>query len=311
MCSSDLKAFPDWAAYWAQRGYAALAMDTAGQGPQGKLPDGGPDQSDDAKFGDFDSNEVTDMWTYHAVAAIIRGHSLLAAQPEVDRHRVGITGISWGGYLTCIVAGLDNRLKVAVPVYGCGFIHVNSCWVKPWFSRMSNAQFRRWTKYFEPSQYLPGVRCPILFLNGSNDFAYPLDSYRKSYASVPGHKTLSVIINLPHGHIWTFKEVDCFVDSVLLKGPPLPRISPLRRTGDRAFAKAYSPTALAKAQLHYTTDAGDWQKRAWKSVPAELANGKVTAALPGDLPLVYFVSVTDSRGLTVSTPHQELPGSTR
>jgi hypothetical protein len=68
---------------------------------------------------------------------------------------------------------------------------------------------------------------------------------------------------------------------------------------------------LAKAQLHYTTDTGDWQKRAWKSAPAELANGKVTAALPADLPLVCFVSVTDSRGLTVSTPHQELPGSTR
>ncbi len=30
-------------------------------------------------------------------------------------------GDQLGGYLTCIVAGLDHRLKVAVPVYGCGF----------------------------------------------------------------------------------------------------------------------------------------------------------------------------------------------
>jgi len=29
-----------------------------------------------------------------------------------------VTGISWGGYLTCIVAGIDDRLKAAVPVYG-------------------------------------------------------------------------------------------------------------------------------------------------------------------------------------------------
>ena len=32
--------------------------------------------------------------------------------------------------------------------------------------------------------YLAGVRCPILFLNGSNDFAYPLDSYQASYQLV-------------------------------------------------------------------------------------------------------------------------------
>ena len=69
------------------------------------------------------------LWTYHAVAAVIRGHSLLLAQKEVDPQRIGLTGISWGGYLTCIVAGLDDRLKVAVPVYGCGFLHENSCWL--------------------------------------------------------------------------------------------------------------------------------------------------------------------------------------
>ena len=46
----------------------------------------------------------------------------------MDRRRIGITGISWGGYLTCIVAGLDDRLKVAVPVYGCGFLGDDSVW---------------------------------------------------------------------------------------------------------------------------------------------------------------------------------------
>ncbi len=51
-------------------------------------------------------------------------------QPEVDPERVGMTGISWGGYLATLVSGLDHRLKVTVPVYGCAFLHHNSTWLK-------------------------------------------------------------------------------------------------------------------------------------------------------------------------------------
>ena len=69
------------------------------------------------------------MWTYHAVAAVIRGHVAAGRRAEVDATGSASPGISWGGYLTCIVAGLDDRLKVAVPVYGCGFLHENSAWI--------------------------------------------------------------------------------------------------------------------------------------------------------------------------------------
>src|SRR5205807_6544304 len=69
------KAFREWAEHWAGRGYCALAMDLAGKGPKGRLPDGGPDQSDDVKFRDFGDRDVRDRWTYHAVAAVLRGHT--------------------------------------------------------------------------------------------------------------------------------------------------------------------------------------------------------------------------------------------
>ena len=124
-------AFSEWATLWAQRGYAAMAMDLAGCGPGRKrLVDGGPDQGHDQKFARFTDDQAAQIWTYHAVAAVVRGHSLLASRPEVDPHRIGITGISWGGYLTCIVTGLDDRLKVSVPVYGCGFLNENSAWLE-------------------------------------------------------------------------------------------------------------------------------------------------------------------------------------
>ena len=122
-------AFKEWAELWAKRGYAAIAMDLAGCGPERKrLAKGGPDQSDKEKFGAIDQ-PLEDQWTYHAVANVILAHSLIRSFEEVDADRTAVTGISWGGYLTCIVAGLDNRFKAAVPVYGCGFLHENSVWL--------------------------------------------------------------------------------------------------------------------------------------------------------------------------------------
>jgi dienelactone hydrolase len=282
-------------------------MDTAGCGPDGPLPDGGPDQGDATKFRDFTDADVRDMWSYHAVAAVVRGHSLLASLPEVDRTRIGITGISWGGYLTCIVAGIDDRLKVAVPVYGCGFLGDNSAWKDGSLARLKPEQRERWLRTFDPSQYLSGVNCPILFLNGSNDFAYPLDSYQKSYRLVRENlRQVCVVLNLPHGHIWKFGEVDQFVDSVLCGAAPLPRLRTLSIRENRATAKVTSPVPLKKAELHYTTDGGPWQQRHWETVPARLERNVITADIPSQRPLVCYVSVTDDRGLRASTEHVEL-----
>jgi dienelactone hydrolase len=301
------KAFKDWAEHWARRGYVALAMDTAGVGPNGRLPDGGPDQDDVTKFRNFTNAEVQDMWTYHAVAAVVRGHSLLAVLPDVDANRIGITGISWGGYLTCIVAGIDSRLKVAVPVYGCGFLGENSCWKETSLAAMTPDARERWLKCFDPSRYLRGVNCPILFLNGSNDFAYPMDSYRKSYELVsPALRTVSVKIRLPHGHIWTFGEVDAFVDSALRDGARLPRFGPPTISGTNVTASVASSAPLKKAELHFTTDGGAWQKRQWQTFPAALGKEAISALLPTNRPLVCYLSVTDERGLQVSTSHLEL-----
>lgn len=304
------QAFKDWAAHWARRGYVALAMDLSGNGPDGRLPDGGPDQSDQTKFRNFSGAETKDMWTCHAVAAVIRGHSLLAAQPEVDPRRIGITGISWGGYLTCIVAGLDDRLKVAVPVYGCGFLHENSYWKDKSLAAMNADARERWIGNFDPSQYLGSVNCPILFLNGSNDFAYPMDSYRKSYELVrPDLRSVSVKVRLKHGHYWEFGEVDTFVDSVLIGGQPLAKLKLMQITGSTATARVDPPVPLKKAELHYTTDTGEWQKREWKTTGAELNAGKISAQLPAGRPLVCYLSVTDERDAQVSTAHVELPAA--
>ncbi len=299
-------AFREWVELWAKRGYCAIAMDLAGCGPgRKKLGDGGPGQGHPEKFeGLTGDDQVKRMWTYHAVAAVVRGHSLLASREEVDANRIGITGISWGGYLTSIVAGIDDRLKVAVPVYGCGFLHENSCWLKL-FAKMTPEERERWVRWFDPSQYLPGVRCPILFINGTNDFAYPLDSYQKSYRAVPGPVQVRIEVRMPHGHPqgWAPKEIGLFVDSVLRGGDPPPRFAAMETSGGVARARFEAKVPVVEGHLHYTTDTGDWKERKWQTVQAEVKGGTVSAKLPDARPIVCYLSVTDRRGAMMSTEH--------
>jgi dienelactone hydrolase len=306
------KAFAEWAELWAKRGYVALAMDLAGNGPDGmRTESGGPPQDDGAKFRAFEDDGVKDMWTYQAVAAILRGHALLASRGEVDKDRIGVTGISWGGYLTCIVAGIDHQLKVAVPVYGCGFLNENSAWQENGsFDSMAAANRARWLANFDPSAHLPGVTCPILFVNGTNDFAYPMDSYQKSYRLVKSPRNLCVTVNMPHGHQqgWAPAEIGAFVDSVLKGGEPLALLSAPKIQGDAVTAKYEARSPIAKAELHYSTDRGRWQDRKWTSVAAAIEEqGKtLRATLPPERPLAAFLTVTDARGLTTSSEHVEL-----
>jgi len=305
------KAFREWAEMWAKRGYAAIAMDLAGCGPDGKpLPDGGPGQDHESKFTAMNQG-IQAVWSYHAVAAVIRAHSLLRTLPQVDPDRTGITGISWGGYLTCIAAGLDRRFKVAVPVYGCGFIYEDPTWTDP-MNKLTAAERQQWIDNFDPSQYLRGCRTPIMFINGTND-VYRLDCFEKTYRLVSGPRTLRIGIRLPHSHPdgWAPKEIGLYVDSVLRKGPALPRVERISCQGTQVQATIKSTVPIKEATLNYTTDTGGWKERKWESRPAQLdQNGRsVSVQLPSDQAIIYFVSVTDERGAIVSSDIQSIPVS--
>ena len=305
-------AFREWAELWAKRGYAAIAMDLAGHQPiegqnahqqqnRTRLPDGGPNQGDDEKFGSIDK-PPTEQWSYHAVAAAIRAHSLMRSFPEVDAKRTAVTGISWGGYLTCIVAGVDNRFQAAVPVYGCGFLHENSAWLAR-FEKMSPEQRTRWVTLWDPSKYLPAVSMPILFVNGTNDFAYPLDSYMKSFDAVPGTKQLRVSVNLPHGHPqgWAPTEISRFIDHELGRGPALPNVTDPKLENGRVRVAVKSETKLKQAALHFTTDGDAINKRTWKTVAATIDGDTISVEAAPAEATVWFVTVTDERDALVSS----------
>jgi len=206
--------------------------------------------------------------------------------------------------LTCIAAGLDDRLKVAVPVYGCGFIHENSAWI-PIFDRMSEEQRNAWVENFEPSRYLGHSKMPTLFVNGTNDQAYPLDSYQKSYRLVR-RRMLCVTVEMPHGHQpgWSPVEIGLFVDQHLRDGTPLTQINSARREDNHLEVEFTAALPIQKAALHFTTDTNDWNHRKWHTRESRLDASTVNAELPEERPIVYFLTLTDSRNATVSSEHE-------
>jgi cephalosporin-C deacetylase-like acetyl esterase len=304
-------AYREWVEIWAKRGYAAIAMDLTGCQPidrrnaheersRLRLTDGGPDLKDESIFGSVDK-APTEQWPYHAVAAAVRAHSLIRSFPEVDAENTAVTGISWGGYLTLIVAAVDNRFKAAVPVYGCGFLHENSAWLGD-FAKMSAQQRDRWVKLWDPSVYLPAVKMPVFFVNGTNDVAYPLDSYMKSYDAVSGTKQLRITVNMPHSHRdgWAPNEIGLFIDQFLRGGRALPSVSELKNVEGKMVLKC-NCTGKVAAKLHFTNDHGPMNGRAWHTRRATVLNERVVADAPSGEATAWFFSFTDDHDATVTS----------
>jgi dienelactone hydrolase len=295
-------AFSKWAHIWAKRGYAAIAMDLAGKGEGRKrLADGGPDQGHREKFSTIDEPHEN-QWTYHAVANVVRGHSLLRSLPGIDADNIVLTGISWGGYLTCIVAGVDDRFKVAMPVYGCGFLRDNSVWTKSEFGKLSGEQSDKWHNLWDPSRYIGSAKMPVMFLNGTNDFAYPMDSYAKTCSLVQTEKNYSIQLRMKHGHIFEFREFFLFVDQYIRSATPMAVVSrPMVKDGT-VHAAVKSETRLVSARLHYTTGPHEQNRsRPWTTVDLEVASKKVSGSAPPDNATAWYIDVTDERKALTSS----------
>jgi dienelactone hydrolase len=321
-------AFVEWTWLWAKRGYAAIAMDLAGSRPidpiydakgepvhgqaakgdtRVRLPNGGPGHGHPEKF-DSVGGEVSDDWPYHAAANVMLAHSLLRSFREVQAEHTAVTGISWGGYTTCLVASLDDRFRAAVPVYGCGFLHEGESVQKPSIDKLGDRR-ADWVREYDPSSLLPRCRVPILFVNGTNDVHYPLDSYQKSFDAVPGDKQLRIDVTMPHGHPpgWKPQEIGLFIDSHCRGGEPLPVPGAIAKTNGEVKLPYMSVRPVKSAALHYTTDGGLRSERNWQSVPAIVGPDVVTASVPPAEANTWFVSLTDDRGAMVTSAIQLAP----
>lgn len=307
-------AVADWVALWNRRGYAAISMDTCGAAPcwaenpqyakWPRQPHGGP-----AGWGRMEEAGLPpqEQWPFHAVSAVILSHSLLRSLPGVDSGRIGLTGISWGGVLTCITVGVDDRFRFAIPVYGCGFFHEKSsalCFEHP---DVTEELRKQWFELWDPGHYLARAKLPMLFFSGTNDFAFPFDALSRSFRTVPAAlKRLGVRVAYPHNHTECRTEETIFdFAGAVLNNRSIPAVSEIVRDGNRLSAAVDSERRLRKAEFNFTRATGYWGDRCWNTLPVEPVDGCIGAEIPRCATAAYF-TVFDHNGCCYSSPMIEI-----
>ena len=296
-------AFEAWVRKWNAMGYAAIAMDTTGNGPTNEMTGtpsgvGGPNNTYV-----FDV-PIKDQWPYQAVASVILGHSLLASLDGVDKNKIGITGVSWGGYLTCIASSIDSRFKFAIPVYGTGFLYDYS----PTVARDQDT-LEKWIPVFDPSIYLKDTKVPITWLVSNVDWCYWLLGVKKSYDIVPvKDKNIVILDGWTHGHFETAQRAEplAIANSYIKNNNTMPKVVSAIVNGKTLDFTVNKNTDYA---VFFWTDdenpkgnpTGDpKQGTKWNASRIEVAHNKGSVEIP-DEAKVFYVNAISKDGLQASS----------
>ena len=307
--------FPEWVKEWTDRGYIAISVALEGQIPGHRVENNQGEKlwptfeySGPRRIGFFEdvvTEKLQDQWFYHAVADVVMAVSLLKSFPEVDTTKIGVTGISWGGILTNVITGVDNRFAFTIPVYGCGFLQETPHY-SDMLGKLTNEQQAFYLTNWEPSLFVPLQKQPTLFVNGTNDFHFTMNSFTKTFEASPNEKYLYVEHNMKHGHKagWAPKTIYAFADYITKQGdaPIMPRFKALSKKNELRYTYEGK---VKKAFLYYTTDTADWGRDnyIWGQATAKFsdANKTISASLPEDA-VAYFINTVDSEGMMYSSP---------
>lgn len=294
-------AFKAWAILWAKKGYAAIAMDLRGNDAKKQHIAGGFDEPGSLTPYFTITPNLNEQWMYQAVGDVILAHNLIRSFAEVDSNRTALTGISWGGIISCSIAGIDNRFKAVVPVYGCGYLFQNSS-MRSELDKLTATDRATWIKQYDPSQYVGKAKMPVLFVNGTNDGHFYLDSYAKTYKEV-NDKNLSIKIGLKHNHSygWGNEEIYHFINSYLNGTAALPKLEAVEIKKGVISSKIKSFLPIDQAYLNYTRDTISVLKdRKWERMVVTIKDNKVWLPVLPDGITIWYFSLIDKRGLQVS-----------
>lgn len=300
--SADVKT----ALRWANYGYAVLVIDLPGKGKQRRRSRStGPDM--DVK-NLLNTADPASNYLLFAVAAARNGIDFLSKQPEVDRNKIGMMGLSWGGVLTLLTNGQEPRLKAAVNVFGAGFIPEGCTWQEQFRSK-SHLERVHWNKLLDPSNFLASQRSPILFITGTNDHCYYLHTFQKSYDRVKMEKQYYLVANLRHQFLPSTAAVArTWFDRHLKVRRNFPKVNllyGLAPGGVTITAEVSSDYPTSNVRLYYATGkVSGWTRKSWQKITGTPENNKYTFFVPGSLiapEIVFFVSAVDNEWGASST----------
>jgi dienelactone hydrolase len=302
-------AFKQWVQKWNDHGFAAISIAVEGQTDVRTESNSWQRHawSGPARSGIYSDSDqpLPDQWIYHAATASILANSLLRSLPEVDEDAVGISGISWGGVATATVMGIDDRFAFAIPIYGCGQMHLVE---NQWGRALSpNALYRN---VWDPMLYLHRAKMPALWLSWPEENHFPLTSQAASYRATTGPYMVSLIPGMKHSHPhgWNPPDSYAFAKSVLEEGAPWCRQLKYQVLDNECRVVFTSTKRLESAVLISTSSSGFTGDREWVESPATLErDGErwiANATLPPES-TAWFINV-HSGGLTVSSEFYEV-----
>jgi len=250
------------------------------------------------------------------VLAARRALTFLEHQPEVDPNRIGVHGHSMGGKLTTDLAGVDERVRAAVPSCG-GAGSATAVLARRPGSGLRPARSPLHLRTIDDRAYIPRIRCPILYLGPTNDFNAPIDCVLANWAAVGSPQVrFAVSPHLNHRHVQGCEVCRLLWFEQWLKGrvafPETPRLEVELRTQDgvpRAVVWPDRPGDVVKVEVHYSSDR-HVLTRFWRSANVERRGERWTARCPlltTRAPLFVLANATYRHGLDLAKPRTRQP----
>ena len=178
---------------YAAHGYAVLHVNYRGSTGYGQ-------KFADAVFADQDGHEAMDV--LYGVNAALRRY------PWIDRGRMGIEGVSYGGQLTDWLITQTNIFKAAIPIAGISnFIsynymtYYNQYEAMEWgaYPHQGNLMDILWER--SALKHVAAVSTPTMFMHGENDPDVPIAEAEQMYIALKDVGVETIFVRYPReGH---------------------------------------------------------------------------------------------------------------
>jgi len=247
----------------------------------------------------------------------------LSSDVRIDSTNLGISGLSWGGYLTLMLASIvGDKIKAVFSDFGCGFYDLTPYWDKKW-AGMSNENKKVWLDNFDVGRKVKNITAPVFITTPTNDWYYSPVSAMETLKNVGSqHKGIVFSpnshheINVPGG---TGVPIGCAMQEVYFdyylkgKGSPFPRVSLENISYD---GKKYNLTLqvdhetenpITILELWGADNGTDYKSRKWEKIETrvnEYSGGmyKVEITAYAELAnMELFFLVSDSRNVSASS----------
>jgi dipeptidyl aminopeptidase/acylaminoacyl peptidase len=194
---------------YAAHGYAVLNVNYRGSTSYGQ-------KFSDAVFGDQDGNEGQDV--LYAVSAAVRRYLW------IDRDRLGIEGVSYGGQLTDWLITQTNQFKAAIPTAGiANLVSYNYMTYYNQYEEMEFGQFLHQGNLMDVAwersaiKHIAAAHTPTLIIHGENDNDVPIAEAEQLFIALKDLGVETVFLRYPregHGLAETKHQIDAIDRSI-------------------------------------------------------------------------------------------------